>query len=77
MCVKDREICCLSYDQLKSLVDRRKAAKGASENQYVILVTAQKNKSLRAYVNAPGVKKTSLGSSLIIGRNSFPDLLFG
>jgi len=28
VCVKDREICCLSYDQLKSLIDRRMADKG-------------------------------------------------
>lgn len=76
VCVKDREICCLSYSQLKNLIDARKVKKGASENQYVILVTAPKNQSLRAYINAPGVKKKILGSSLIINRNSFPNVLF-
>ena len=76
VCVKDRQICCLSYDELTILIDRRKSAKGAGENQYVILVTAEKGKSLRAYINAPGVKKTTQGKMLIINRNAFPDLLF-
>lgn len=30
VCVKDREICCLTYEQLRGLVDARKAAKGAT-----------------------------------------------
>lgn len=77
VCVRDREICSLSYSQLKDLIDARKAEKGASENQYVILVTAPQNRNLRAYINAPGVKKKILGSSLIINRNSFPNVLFG
>ena len=77
VCVKDREICCISYKQLESLVNARKAAKAVSEHQYSILVTAPKNKSLRAYINAPGVKKTMLGSALVISRSSFPDVLFG
>ena len=76
VCVKARQICCLSYSQLITLIDRRKAAKGGNENQYVILVTAEKNKSLRAYINAPNVRKTIQGKSLIINRNSFPNLLF-
>ncbi len=77
VCVKNREICCLSYVQLNKLIDARKAANGATEPQYVILVTATKNKSLRAYINAPGVKKKIQGSALVIPRNSFPHVLFG
>lgn len=77
VCVKDREICCLSRSQLTGLIDARKAAKGTTEPQYVILVTAAKNKSLRAYINAPGVKRRIQGSALIIARSSFPDILFG
>jgi hypothetical protein len=76
VCVKDREICCLSYEQLKGLIDARKAEKGAPENQYVVLVTAPKNQRLRAYVNVPEVKRLMLGDALIVSRNSFPDLLF-
>ena len=40
VCVKDREIACLEYEQLLDLVARRKVSKGTSENQYVVLVTA-------------------------------------
>lgn len=76
VCVKARQICCLSYEQLTTLIDRRKAAKGGNENQYVILITAEKNKSLRAYINTPGARKTIQGKALIISRNSFPNLLF-
>jgi len=77
VCVKDREIGCISYDQLKSLVERRKADKGGDEEQYVILVTAPKGKGLRAYVNAAGRRKTILGKELIVSRNAFPGALFG
>src|SRR5262249_49248048 len=72
VCVKDREICCLSYRQLLELIERRREAKGSSEHQYVILVTVPAGKSLRAYINAPGVRKKFLGKELIVGRNAFP-----
>ncbi|WP_156439999.1 hypothetical protein [Burkholderia savannae] len=77
VCVKDREICCISYDQLQSLIARRKAEKGDDEDQYVILVTAPERKGLRAYINAPGRKKTMLGKPLIVARNAFPGVVFG
>ena len=77
VCVKDREICCISYEQLQTLVERRKAAKGGDEDQYVLLVTAPKNKGLRVYVNAPGKRKTILGKELIVSRNTFPGTIFG
>lgn len=77
VCIKDREICCLSYDQLNSLVQRRKDAKGSDEDQYVILVTAEKDKALHVYVNAPEKRKTILGKALKIPRNAFPKSVFG
>lgn len=77
VCVKDREVCCLSYDQLRAIVARRKAEKGVEEDQYVILVTAPAGKGLRAYVNAPGKKKAILGKPLIVARNAFPGAMFG
>ena len=76
VCVKDREICCLGHAQLTDLIDRRQKAKGSREDQYVILVTVPKGKSLRAYVNAPDVRKKFLGKQLIINRNAFPSALF-
>lgn len=77
VCVQDREICCLSYADLISLINKRKKAKGTDEDQYAILVHIPKGKGMRAYVNAPGVKKKMLGAPLVIARNNFPDGLFG
>ena len=74
---RQTEICCLPYDTLTELIEGRKAEKGAAENQYTILVTVPKGKSLRVYVNAPGKKKTMLGKPLIIKRSAFPDQIFG
>ena len=76
VCVKDSEICCLRYAQLLELIERRQAAKGFREDQYVILVTVPKGKGLRVYINAPGVRKKFLGKELIINRNAFPNALF-
>ncbi len=76
VCVKDREICCLSYAQFQSLITRRKTEKGSDEDQYVILVTAPMGKGLRVYVNPPGQKKTILGKPLIIARKAYPGILF-
>ncbi len=77
VCVKDREICCLSYSRFASLINRRVKAFGGDEDQYAILVTAPTNKSLRVYVNAPGRKKTILGKAEVVKRSAFPGELFG
>lgn len=77
VCVEDREICCLSYDDLFELIKSRETAKGSKENQYTILVTVPAGKSMRVYVNAPGVKKTWLDEPMIFKRKEFPDKIFG
>lgn len=77
VCVGDRQICCLSYDELTKLIASRKAKKGCKEDQYAILVTVPHGKSMRVYVNAPGVKNTWLGKQMIVKRNEFPDKIFG
>lgn len=77
VCVKEREICCISYEELQGLIARRKKQKDDAEDQYVILVTAPKGKSLRVYVNAPGKRKTILGKELIVSRKAFPNVIFG
>jgi len=76
VCVKDRCICCISYDQLKDLLQRRKDAKGVIEEQYAVLVTASKRKAFRVYVNAPGKKNKTLGTALVVARNRFPVAIF-
>ena len=77
VCVKGRQICCLTAEQLTNLIQRRETEAGKAEDQYTILVTMPKGKSMRVYVNHPGKKKTMLGKSLIVSRNAFPDALFG
>jgi hypothetical protein len=77
VCVKARAVCCLSYGELTALIERRKRARKADEDQYTILVTIPQGKSLRVYVNVPGEKKKILGRQLIVPRNSFPNKLFG
>lgn len=76
ICVKDREICCISHAELTSLIESRKIAKGSDEDQYTILVTAPVGKGLRIYVNAPGVKGKMLGEPLIVPRSAFPNIVF-
>jgi len=77
VCVEAREVCCLSYNQLLSLIARRRNAFGGAESQYVILVTAQKGRSLHVYVNAPHTKKTKLGKKdIVVSRSAFPGDLF-
>jgi len=77
VCVADREICCISYKTLTALVAQRKIASGGkSEEQYVVLVTAQKGKSLRMYMNQPNKKNTIMGKQILVSRKDFPEALF-
>ena len=76
VCVKDREIACLTLPQLQELVERRRKSKGTPEKQYVVLVTAPQGKRLRAYVNVPDRRNLILGKELLIKRRSFPNALF-
>lgn len=76
VCVNDRQICCLRYETLLDLVEKRKADRGMSENQYIVLVTLPQNKAFRVYMSPAGVKKKILGDPILIARNAFPDALF-
>lgn len=77
VCVQAGEICCLPYDKLCELVERRKSEKGGvEEGQYVILVTAHPRQRLRAYVKAPGKRRAPIGEPMIVERNEFPRVLF-
>ena len=76
VCVKDREIACLTLPQLQDMVEQRRKEKGEPEEQYVVLVTAPERSKLRAYVNKPGKRGRILGEALLINRRSFPEALF-
>ncbi|WP_368641751.1 hypothetical protein ABRZ08_13100 [Castellaniella ginsengisoli] len=75
VCVKDRQICCLSYEEFLRLQKAREDDAGKREDSLSVLVVAPPGKSLRVYVNAAGVKKMSVGK-IILPRNRFPDVLF-
>ncbi|WP_422035172.1 hypothetical protein [Reyranella sp.] len=75
VCVEARQICCISHRELEDLIATREAKKGAPEDQYTLLVTVPSGKQFRVYMNAPGQKKTSIGS-FTVPRNAFPGCIF-
>lgn len=78
VCMKDREVCCISHGQLLDLVRARKEAFGGKEPQYTVLCTLKPNEAFRVNMNEPGKRKTYLLSKpLLITRRRFPGALFG
>jgi hypothetical protein len=75
VCVKAKEVCVLSVNDLYAKRAERAAENGGPEEQYQLLVAVRPRKSFRVYMNAPGVRKTSLDQT-VVNRNDFPSLLF-
>lgn len=75
VCVQDRQIGCLSREELLQMIEERKTVKGAKEPVYTVLITCPQGKKLRAYINAPDVKKIKLTEKLL-SRSDFPKILF-
>ena len=75
VCVMDRQICCITNGDLEAHIARRKADAGKPEDQYQLIVTLPVGKSFRVYVNAAGVKRTSLHQQ-IVSRNKYPHGIF-
>lgn len=75
VCIKNKEICVISYGQLLEMIGLRKKIRADGEEQYQVLVTAPHNKQFRVYVNHPGRKGIMLGQQ-VVRRNAFPELLF-
>lgn len=76
VCVEARQICALTADDLADMIAERQKSAGGPEDQYTLLVTAEKGKSLRAYMNKAGKKGTSL-KKRVVARNAFPNCVFG
>jgi len=77
VCVKAKQICCMSKDEFWELITRRINAYGSEEEQIQILITANKNEAFHAYVNYPGARGVMAGKKpLIISRNLFPSGIF-
>jgi hypothetical protein len=77
VCVGAREVCAISADTLSDFIESRQKAFGGKEDQYTILVTVPKGKSMRVYVNHPGKKSTLLEKERVVSRRSFPAIIFG
>ncbi len=75
VCVAAREICTITADELATMIAERQKAFGGQEDQYTLLVTADKGKSLRVYFNRPGRKGRAL-KKRVIARNAFPGSVF-
>jgi hypothetical protein len=75
VCIKAKEICVLSLQELKNHIQARTATFGGPEPQYQVLVTAAPRKGFRVYMNRPGRKKISLQQQ-IVSRRRFPDAIF-
>ena len=76
VCVEAREICAITEGDLTAMIEERQNSAGGIEDQYTLLVTAEKGKSLRAYMNKAGTKGKSL-KKRVIARKAFPDCVFG
>ena len=76
ICVKDREICCLSCGELNDLFNKRTDAIGHSTKQYTLLISVKDNEAFRVYVSNPLKKGEWLFKPKIIARNRFPKYIF-
>ncbi len=78
ICVSEREIACLSYEQLNKLFKARRnalAALGRKEAAITVVVTAPVRKNMRVYVNQPGKKGVPLGTTKV-SRKAYPEDIF-
>jgi hypothetical protein len=74
--VEDQEICGLTYDQLRQMIDARAETAGGEEDNYTILVTANADRRLRAYTGAANRRRVKALNPLVISRSRFPVFLF-
>lgn len=75
VCVKDKHICCITYQEFEKLLEARRESAGRIESQLVILVTLNPGEAFRAYVNSPRKRGTLLKPKLTIPRNRFPEIV--
>ena len=76
VCVKDRQICCISYKEFDNWIKKRQQKLGKDEKTSTILVRLPKGKKFRVNMNEPGRKKMYLRGTQLVARNCFPGALF-
>ena len=76
ICVQDKQICCLSSDELDALIARRRKRKGEAESQYTVVVALPIRSKFRTYVTPPDRRNRVLGDPILVSQKDFPDRLF-
>lgn len=76
VCLKDKEICIITSEDLMRLVEARSKSKGEKEGQYNLQVRVKGGGSMRVYMNAPGSKTEIVIKEKIVPRDAFPKSLF-
>ena len=75
VCWKDREICCLNYEQFDELISQRRDHRGHVGDSYTVYVRISPRSKFRTYIAVPG-KKRLIFEETLVARNAFPDCLF-
>ena len=76
VCVSDRQICCISYEDFENWIKERQQKLRKKENTSTILVRLPKGKYFRVNMNEPGRKNLYLKDDQLVARNHFPNALF-
>ncbi len=78
ICVENERIILLSLNDFDELISRRRAAKGAKEETYVLVVALfpKSRRSAKVYVTPPSTRNKVLGSPVIVAENAFPRGIF-
>lgn len=76
VCVRAREICCLTLDELTELnIERMEERGNMADPSCMLLVSASRRERFNVYMNQPGTKKRHLTIKRV-ARNAFPKMLF-
>ena len=76
VCVHDRQICCISYDELLAWLEARETALGNDEDTSTVLVGLPRGKAFRVNMNMPRRRKVYLDKPQLVPRTRFPSVLF-
>ena len=77
VCVEDREICCISYNELNAWFEKRRAALSeGDEADSTVLVQLPSGQGFRVNMNMPDTRGQYLDEPQIVPRNRFPAVIF-
>ncbi len=76
VCIKGREICCITFKEFNSIYKRWLKRVGDPTKQFPLLVTMPSKGKCRVYANAPGTRNKLLDKALLRSRSDFPKMLF-